>query len=160
MSAGPCDTGCGSLRITAGSHGDATVVPMSSHPLAGPPPTLDLEKRAGRDGTAVRGGTVFHNSAITMQVSGSVGAFHQVLPISTPNDLRVVVEHPRRTASTLNAHARAQRATGDSTMSLHCSTPRLVHREWFTGQPFQGGARGEESKQMGQRRFDSSIGPS
>lgn len=79
---------------------------MSSHPFAGPPPTLDMEKRARRDGTAVRGGTVFHNSAITVQVSGSVGASHQVLRIPAPNDLRVVVEHQRRTASTLGARLR------------------------------------------------------
>ena len=91
-----------SPRVTRG----ATVAPMSSHALAGPPPTFDLEKRAEHDGTAVRGGTVFHNFAITMQVSGSVGASHQVLRIPAPNDLRAVVEHQRRTASTLGARLR------------------------------------------------------
>ena len=129
-------------RISAESHGGATVDPMSSHPLAGPPPALDLEKRADRGGTVVRGGTVFHNSALTPPVSGSVGASHQVLCILTPNDPPGVVEVPRRTVSMLGHRARSQRATGDSTTALYCPTPRLVHSEGLTGQPFQGGGTG------------------
>jgi hypothetical protein len=98
------------------------------------PSTLRVEPSPAR--------TVFHNSSITRSVSGSVGACHQVFSIPTPNHPQTIVEHPRRTVSTLGAHARAQRSTDDSTTSRHCPTPRLMHSERGTGQPFQGGSTG------------------
>ena len=85
---------------------------------------------------------LFHNSAITPPVSWRIRRSHQVLPISTQNGSLAVIEHPRRTAPTLNAHARAQRATGDSLTSRHCPTPRSEHSERSAGQPFQGGGTG------------------
>ena len=114
---------------------------MSTHLLAGRAPTLPLEKTVERARTIVRD-VFFHNSSITPQVSRRAKASHQVLHLSTPNDLDSVVEDPRQTKSTLDFHAKVQCATRDSTASRHCLIPHSMHGVRSECLPFQGGGTG------------------
>ena len=158
MSAGPCDTGCESLRIAAGSHGGATVDPMPPHLLADHPTALAVEKRVQCGGETVQGRAVCHKSAITPPASGRVRASHQVLNLSAPDSRLANFRHPWWTTPTLDERARAQRVTGDSTMWPHHLTPRFVLGVRSEGQYFQGGGTGSNPV-GGAQRFPSSAGP-